>query len=137
MKKIVYLHGFSSAGSTGTATNLRNHLYADYGVTVVSPDIPVSPAEAVPFIKKRGEVFYEAFQKHPSAMGAIIGIPEEQVLDVIKRVGDEDGESLYIANYNGPGQVVISGSRKSVRVACKAFMKEGAKKAVPLCIFST
>ena len=52
MKKIVYLHGFSSAGSTGTATNLRNHLYADYGVTVVSPDIPVSPAEAVLFIKK-------------------------------------------------------------------------------------
>ena len=52
MKKIVYLHGFSSAGSTGTATNLRNHLYADYGVTVVSPDIPVSPAEAVPFITK-------------------------------------------------------------------------------------
>jgi hypothetical protein len=52
MKKILYLHGFSSAGSTGTATNLRNHLYADYGVTVVSPDIPVSPAEAVPLIKK-------------------------------------------------------------------------------------
>ena len=50
MKKIVYLHGFSSAGSTGTATNLRNHLYADYGVTVVSPDIPVSPAEAVPLM---------------------------------------------------------------------------------------
>ena len=52
MKKILYLHGFSSAGSTGTATNLRNHLYADYGVTVVSPDIPVSPAEAVPFISR-------------------------------------------------------------------------------------
>lgn len=50
MKKILYLHGFSSAGSTGTATNLRNHLFADYGVTVVSPDIPVSPAAAVPFI---------------------------------------------------------------------------------------
>ena len=52
MKKILYLHGFSSAGSTGTATNIRNHLYADYGVTVVSPDIPVSPAEAIPFIAK-------------------------------------------------------------------------------------
>ncbi len=52
MKKILYLHGFSSAGSTGTATNLRNHLYADYGVTVVSPDIPVSPAEAVQFISR-------------------------------------------------------------------------------------
>lgn len=52
MKKILYLHGFSSAGSTGTATNLRNHLFTDYGVTVVSPDIPVSPAEAVPYIQK-------------------------------------------------------------------------------------
>ena len=52
MKKILYLHGFSSAGSTGTATNLRNHLFADYGVTVVSPDIPVSPAQAVPFLRQ-------------------------------------------------------------------------------------
>lgn len=52
MKKILYLHGFSSAGSTGTATNLRNHLFADYGVTVVSPDIPVSPAAALPFIQQ-------------------------------------------------------------------------------------
>lgn len=52
MKKILYLHGFSSAGSTGTATNLRNHLFADYGVTVVSPDIPVSPAAAVTFIRQ-------------------------------------------------------------------------------------
>lgn len=52
MKKILYLHGFSSAGSTGTATNLRNHLFADYGVTVVSPDIPVSPAQAVSFIEQ-------------------------------------------------------------------------------------
>lgn len=52
MPKILYLHGFSSAGSTGTATNLRNHLFADYGVTVVSPDIPVSPAEAVILLNK-------------------------------------------------------------------------------------
>lgn len=52
MKKILYLHGFSSAGSTGTATNLRNHLFADYGVTVISPDIPVSPAQAVPYIRQ-------------------------------------------------------------------------------------
>lgn len=52
MKKILYLHGFSSAGSTGTATNLRNHLFADYGVTVVSPDIPLSPLAAVPYIQQ-------------------------------------------------------------------------------------
>ncbi len=51
MKKILYLHGFSSAGSTGTATNLRNYLY-EKDVCVVSPDIPTSPKEAVTFLKK-------------------------------------------------------------------------------------
>lgn len=49
MKKIIYFHGFSSAGSTGTATNLRNYLY-EKDVRVLSPDIPTSPKEAVEFL---------------------------------------------------------------------------------------
>jgi len=51
MKKIIYLHGFSSAGSTGTATNLRTYLYGK-DVCVLSPDIPTSPLEAVGFLKQ-------------------------------------------------------------------------------------
>ena len=106
------------------------HSLGEYAALVVAGVL--SFEEAVPFIKKRGEVFYEAFQKHPSAMGAIIGIPEEQVLDVIKRVGDDDGESLYIANYNGPGQLVITGARGSVKKACKVLKEMGAKRALVL-----
>lgn len=45
MNKVLYLHGFASAGSTGTATTMRNLLYGR-DVSVVSPDIPVSPLEA-------------------------------------------------------------------------------------------
>ena len=45
MKKVLYLHGFASAGSTGTATTMRNLLYGR-DVMVQSPDIPVSPLEA-------------------------------------------------------------------------------------------
>lgn len=47
--KILYLHGFASAGSTGTALSLRNNLY-EHGIEVISPDIPVHPSEAVPFL---------------------------------------------------------------------------------------
>ena len=50
MKKILYIHGFASAGSTGSATQMRNHLYPK-GVQVVSPDVPVSPAEAIVFLR--------------------------------------------------------------------------------------
>lgn len=50
MKKVLYMHGFASAGSSGTATTMRNMLYTK-GVEVLSPDIPVSPQQALPFLK--------------------------------------------------------------------------------------
>lgn len=109
---------------------VAGHSLGEYAALVVSGVL--SFEEGVKFIKKRGEVFYEAFQKHPSAMGAIIGIPEEQVLDVLKQVGDEDGENLYIANYNGPGQLVVTGARGSVKKACKILKEMGAKRALVL-----
>lgn len=109
---------------------VAGHSLGEYAALVVSGVL--SFEEGVRFIKKRGQVFYEAFQKHPSAMGAVIGIPEEQVLDVLKQVSEEDGESLYIANYNGPGQLVITGGTKSVKKACKVLKGMGAKRALVL-----
>lgn len=109
---------------------VAGHSLGEYAALVVSGAL--SFEETMRFIKKRGEVFYEAFQKHPSAMGAIIGVPDEQVLNVLKEVGDEDGENLYIANYNGPGQLVITGARASIKKACKKLKEMGAKRALVL-----
>ena len=50
VKKVLYIHGFASAGSTGSATQMRNHLYPK-GVQVISPDVPVDPIEAIGFLK--------------------------------------------------------------------------------------
>ncbi len=109
---------------------VAGHSLGEYAALVTSGVLSFN--EAVLFIKKRGEVFYEAFQKHPSAMGAIIGIPEEQVQTVLNQVGEEDGEKLYIANYNGPGQLVVTGARASVKKACKILKDMGAKRALVL-----
>ena len=109
---------------------VAGHSLGEYAALVTASVI--SFEEALKFIKTRGQVFYEAFQKHPSAMGAIIGVPDEQVLDVLKRVGEEDGENLYIANYNGPGQLVITGARASIKKACKVMKEMGAKRAIVL-----
>ena len=54
MKKVLYLHGFASAGSSGTATQMRNHLYPK-GISVLSPDIPVAPIEAMGFLREMVE----------------------------------------------------------------------------------
>lgn len=69
-----------------------------------------------------------------TGMGAVIGLDDSYVAKRIKEIWDETGEPIYFANHNGPGQVVITGSKKGVRLACKAFMQEGARKAVPLAI---
>lgn len=50
MMKVLYIHGFASAGSTGTATQMRNHLYPK-GVQVESPDVPVNPLEAMTMLR--------------------------------------------------------------------------------------
>lgn len=51
MKKVLYLHGFASAGSSGTATVMRNLLY-NKGVSVVSPDIPTAPLQAMEYVRQ-------------------------------------------------------------------------------------
>ena len=51
MRKVLYIHGFASAGSSGTATHLRNMLY-EHGVEVVAPDIPVMPSEALAYLRR-------------------------------------------------------------------------------------
>ena len=109
---------------------VAGHSLGEYAALVVAGVL--SFEETLKFVKTRGQVFHEAFQRHPSAMGAIIGIPDEQVLDVLRLVGEEDGENLYIANYNGPGQLVITGARKSIKKACKMLNEMGAKRAFPL-----
>lgn len=109
---------------------VAGHSLGEYAALVVSGALTFE--ETLPFIRTRGQVFYEAFQKHPSAMGAIIGVPDEQVLAVLKQVGNEDGENLYIANYNGPGQLVVTGARGSIKKACKILKEMGAKRALVL-----
>lgn len=109
---------------------VAGHSLGEYAALVAAGALTFE--EALPFIMTRGQVFYEAFQKHPSAMGAIIGIQDEIVLDVLKKVGEEDGENLYIANYNGPGQLVVTGARLSIKKACKILKEMGAKRAIVL-----
>ena len=80
MKKILYIHGFSSAGSTGTATLMRNMLY-EKDVRVVSPDVPVSPLEALQFLKD-----YAAQEQPDLVIGTSMGGMYAEQLRGYKRI---------------------------------------------------
>lgn len=111
---------------------VAGHSLGEYAALVVAGVL--SFEDAIKFVKYRGEVLHDAFLNHPGNMGVVIGIPENVVLDVLYKIGEEEDEKLYIVNYNGPGQVVITGTRQSIKKACKVFVEMGAKRAFALPI---
>lgn len=111
---------------------VAGHSLGEFAALVVNGTI--SFEDGLNLVLNRALVGQKACEKTPTAMGAVIGLTDEYVSKRIKEIWNETGEPIYFANYNGPGQVVISGSKKGIRLACKVFTKEGAKKAVPLLI---
>jgi [acyl-carrier-protein] S-malonyltransferase len=65
-------------------------------------------------------------------MAAILGLPDETVENVCKKVTEETGKAVVAANYNCPGQLVISGNVDAIGEACAQLKEAGAKRALPL-----
>lgn len=113
---------------------VAGHSLGEFAALVVNGCI--SFEDGLNLVLNRAIIGQKAYENAPvkTGMGAVIGLSDEYVAKRIREIWDETGEPIYFANHNGPGQVVISGSKKGVRIACKAFMEEGAKKAVSLPI---
>lgn len=111
---------------------VAGHSLGEFAALVVNGVLEFE--DGLNLVLNRAVIGQKACDKVQTGMGAVIGLNDEYIARRIKEIWDETGEPIYFANYNGPGQVVISGSRKGIRAACKAFMKEGAKKAVALPI---
>ena len=107
---------------------MAGHSLGEYAALIVAGSI--SFADGIKLIQARGQILHDSFERNPGAMGAVIGLPDEIVESVINEVGDTEGEKIYIANYNGPGQLVISGTRNGVKKACKELRELGAKRAL-------
>lgn len=111
---------------------VAGHSLGEFAALVVSGAL--SFEDGLNLVLNRAIIGQKICEKVKTGMGAVIGLSDEYVAKRIEEIWKESGEPIYLANYNGPGQIVISGSKKGVRLACKAFMREGAKKAVPLAI---
>jgi [acyl-carrier-protein] S-malonyltransferase len=80
-------------------------------------------------VYQRALAMQEACELNPSAMAAILGLPDEKVEEICASIEDE---IVVPANYNCPGQLVISGTIKGIEIACEKMKEAGAKRALPL-----
>lgn len=111
---------------------VAGHSLGEFAALVVSGAL--SFEDGLNLVLNRAIIGQKVCDKYETAMGAIIGFPDEYVQKRIEEISAESHEPVYFANYNGPGQVVITGSRKGVKLVCKTLKAEGAKRAVLLPI---
>ncbi len=104
------------------------HSIGEYAALVAAG--AVSFEDALPLVRRRGELMQAAGTGCPGTMAAIIGLSTEQVRDVVGRA--QDAGIVDVANYNSPGQVVVSGEVKAVEAASEYAKEAGAKRVMPL-----
>ncbi|AFL84471.1 malonyl CoA-acyl carrier protein transacylase [Belliella baltica DSM 15883] len=85
--------------------------------------------DALKLVYQRALAMQEACEINPSGMAAILGLEDQVVEEICESIKEE---IVVAANYNCPGQLVISGSNKGIEIACEKMKEAGAKRALPL-----
>ena len=88
--------------------------------------------DALTLVAIRARAMQLACEKNPSTMAAILGLADEKAEEICVAVSDEISEVVVPANYNCPGQLVISGTLKAIDLACQRMKEAGAKRAILL-----
>lgn len=89
--------------------------------------------DGLKIVAARAFAMQKACEKQSSTMAAIIALADEKVEEICAQITD-GGNLVIAANYNCPGQVVISGTTEGVSLACEALKAAGAKRALPLSV---
>ena len=128
----VFLHSVITALCLGEEFNpamVAGHSLGEFSALVAAGAI--SFEDGLKLVAARANAMQKACEANPGLMAAIIGLPDEKVEEICADVS-ADGEVVVAANYNCPGQLVISGTVNAINKACEALKAAGAKRALPL-----
>ena len=128
----VFLHSVIQALCLGEAFNpdmVAGHSLGEFSALVASGAL--SFEDGLKLVAARANAMQKACEANPGTMAAIIGLLDEKVEEVCALVST-DNNIVVAANYNCPGQLVISGNINAVNKACEKMKEAGAKRALPL-----
>lgn len=124
----IFLH---SIVASKLMTTLRPDMVAGHSLGEFSALVAAGAIDwedGLRLVSQRAQAMQEACEIVPGTMAAVLGMPDDKVAEVCDSVEDV----VVAANFNCPGQVVISGSQSGVEQACKALKEAGAKRALKL-----
>lgn len=109
---------------------VAGHSLGEFSALVASGAL--SFEDALRLVAKRAEAMQKACELKPSTMAAVLNLPDEKVEEVAAAITAESGETVVAANYNCPGQLVISGTVEGINIAVEKMKEAGAKRALVL-----
>ena len=128
----VFLHSVISAlclGDDFKPAMVAGHSLGEFSALVASGAL--SFEDGLRLVAARANAMQKACEANPGTMAAIIGVDDEKVEEICAEVS-KDGKLVIPANYNCPGQLVISGDMEAINEACEKLKEAGAKRALPL-----
>ena len=128
----VFLHSVIQALCLDNSFNpamVAGHSLGEFSALVASGALDFE--DGLRLVASRANAMQKACEINSGTMAAIIGLPDEKVEEICASVSSE-GDIVVAANYNCPGQLVISGNVNAVNAACEKLKEAGAKRALPL-----
>jgi [acyl-carrier-protein] S-malonyltransferase len=123
----IFIHSIATSLTTSVSPEMvAGHSLGEFSALVANKSL--SFEDALKLVYKRALAMQRACEINPSTMAAILGLEDK----VVEEICDSIDEVVVAANYNCPGQLVISGSLKGIEIACEKLKAAGAKRALPL-----
>lgn len=128
----VFLHSIVAYRTIESASPdmVAGHSLGEFSALVANGTL--SFEDALQLVAVRAKAMQHACEKNPSTMAAVLNLSDEKVEAICAEVKKETGEVVVAANYNCPGQLVISGSIRGIDIACERMKAAGAKRAMVL-----
>jgi len=125
----IFIHSVIAAltNDTFAPQMVAGHSLGEFSSLVANKTLTFE--DALRLVSKRAAAMQRACEQNPSTMAAILGLDDQKVEEICASITDE---IVVAANYNCPGQLVISGSIKGIEIACEKMKAAGAKRALPL-----
>jgi len=125
----IFLHSVILAATLGADFKpdmVAGHSLGEFSALVAAGALTFE--EGLRLVAARAVAMQKACEKELSTMAAILGLDDEKVEEICQSIG----EIVVPANYNSPGQLVISGSIRGIELACEQLKAAGARRALPL-----
>lgn len=133
----VFIHSIIAFKSIDPSSGLgvkpdmvAGHSLGEFSALVANSTL--SFEDALNLVSIRAQAMQKACEMNPSTMAAILNLDDNTVETICNEIQQETGEVVVPANYNCPGQLVISGSNKGIEIACEKMKAAGARRALVL-----